>query len=127
MVFMMGTTQKTSRIDETIPGVGQARRGDGPNARVIDADEGWRRLLARDSNADFFYAVKTTGVFCRLDCKSRRPLRENVQFFSSVEEARTAGFRACKRCKPTTAWGSPLDKVRAHIERHMDRAVPLAE
>jgi AraC family transcriptional regulator of adaptative response/methylated-DNA-[protein]-cysteine methyltransferase len=47
--------------------------------------------------------VATTGVFCRPSCASRQPLRENVTFFVSSEEARRAGFRPCKRCKPTQA------------------------
>src|SRR5207253_1159927 len=42
----------------------------------------------------------TTGVFCRPSCGSRRPLRKNVRFFSTVAEASRAGFRACKRCRP---------------------------
>jgi AraC family transcriptional regulator of adaptative response/methylated-DNA-[protein]-cysteine methyltransferase len=94
---------------------------------VIDQENAWKQLLARDTAATFLYAVTTTGVFCRLSCKSRRPLRENVRFFWSIEEAQAAGFRACMRCKPTTAWGRPLDKIRSHLEAHVDRAVPLAE
>src|SRR6516165_6383698 len=87
----------------------------------------WRQLCDRDRNGRFFYAVTTTGVFCRSDCKSRRPLRENVRFFVSEPEAQAAGFRPCKRCKPTAPRGNGLDKVRAHLELHLDRAVPLAE
>ena len=93
----------------------------------MDTETAWTQLLARDPSALFFYAVTTTGVFCRPSCKSRRPLRENVRFFASAEGAQAAGFRACKRCKPTTAWGRPLDKIRSHIEGNVDRAVPLAE
>ncbi len=48
-------------------------------------------------------AVKTTGVYCRAGCPARLPKRENVQFFASPAEARAAGFRACKRCKPDEA------------------------
>lgn len=100
---------------------------------TIDPELAWQQLSERNRGARFFYAVTTTGVFCRPDCKSRRPLRENVRFFATVEDARAAGFRPCKRCKPsdaargTIAWSRPLDKVRAHIERNLDRAVPLAE
>jgi AraC family transcriptional regulator of adaptative response/methylated-DNA-[protein]-cysteine methyltransferase len=54
-------------------------------------------------------------------------LQNNVRFFSSAEAARAAGFRACKRCKPTTASGNALDLIRAHIEANVDRAVPLSE
>jgi AraC family transcriptional regulator, regulatory protein of adaptative response / methylated-DNA-[protein]-cysteine methyltransferase len=105
--------------------VDAARAGGPEMAPTMDA--AWRQLLARDSAAEFFYAVTTTGVFCRPSCKSRRPLRENVRFFPTADAARAAGFRACKRCKPGIACGSLLDKVRAHIEKHLERAVPLAE
>ncbi len=95
---------------------------------AIDPDTAWNRLLVRDPDAPFFYAVTTTGVFCRPSCASRRPLRANVRFFSSVDEARAAGFRACMRCKPEAAPGTkPLDKIRGYIEAHLDRPVRLAE
>lgn len=59
-------------------------------------------MRTRDARADeqFFYAVKTTGVFCCPSCGSRRPRRENVLFFDSSSSAERAGFRACRRCKP---------------------------
>ncbi len=94
----------------------------------LDAEAAWKQLLGRDPEARFFYAVTTTGVFCRPGCTSRRPRRTNVRFFASAEAARAAGFRACLRCKPeSTASSKPLDKVRAHIEAHLDRAVHLKE
>ncbi len=102
----------------------------GPNAAAppaIDLDAAWQQILRRDPAAQFFYAVSTTGVFCRPACASRRPLRANVRFFRTPNEAQAAGFRPCKRCTPTIAWGRPLDEVRAHIEANLDRQVPLAE
>jgi AraC family transcriptional regulator, regulatory protein of adaptative response / methylated-DNA-[protein]-cysteine methyltransferase len=59
-------------------------------------------ITARDPAFDgvFLYAVTTTGVYCRPTCKSRRPLERNVRFFADAANARTAGFRACKRCRP---------------------------
>ena len=96
-------------------------------ATPIDAETAWQQLLARDPAALFLYAVTTTGVFCRPTCSSRRPLRTNVRFFASAEAARAAGFRACMRCKPDAAGVNPLGKVRAYIEKHIDRPVPLAE
>jgi AraC family transcriptional regulator of adaptative response/methylated-DNA-[protein]-cysteine methyltransferase len=97
-------------------------------ATAIDADAAWKQLLGRDPDASFFYAVATTGVFCRPSCSSRRPLRANVRFFGSAEAARVAGFRACMRCKPeSAATTKPLDKIRAYIEAHLDRPVRLAE
>lgn len=74
----------------------------------------WDAVVARDPRADgaFFYAVATTGVFCRPSCASRLPRRENVAFFGSAGEAAAAGFRPCKRCRPE---GLPRDM--AIVER----------
>jgi AraC family transcriptional regulator of adaptative response/methylated-DNA-[protein]-cysteine methyltransferase len=99
----------------------------GDAVAAIDPETCWRQVLARDPAATFFYAVSTTGVFCRPGCSSRRPLRANVRFFRSVDEARAAGFRSCKRCRPTAATGNPLQTLREHIEANLDRQVPLAE
>ena len=92
----------------------------------IDSETAWKLVSARDSSARFFYAVTTTGVFCRPNCASRRPLRANVQFFATVAEAKAAGFRPCLRCRPIAS-SSPLERVRVHIEQNHDRAIPLAE
>ncbi|MGB8028685.1 MAG: methylated-DNA--[protein]-cysteine S-methyltransferase [Terracidiphilus sp.] len=96
-------------------------------AASLDPDAAWMQVAARDPSARFVYGVTTTAVFCRPGCASRRPLRENVRFFSSVVEAQAAGFRPCRRCRPTTAWSGPLDKIRTHIEAHLDRPVRLRE
>ncbi|HEV8494579.1 MAG TPA: bifunctional DNA-binding transcriptional regulator/O6-methylguanine-DNA methyltransferase Ada [Candidatus Angelobacter sp.] len=66
------------------------------------ANQKWSLVLARDAKADgrFVYAVKSTGVFCRPSCPSRRPRRENVEFFDSPAQAQQAGYRACRRCTP---------------------------
>ena len=98
-----------------------------PPNQQIDPDVAWQQLLARDSTAEFFYAVATTGVFCRLGCGSRRPLRHNVRFFATVADASAAGFRACRRCRPEAACSKPLEQVRAYLDAHFDRAVPLEE
>ncbi|CCF85840.1 bifunctional DNA-binding transcriptional regulator/O6-methylguanine-DNA methyltransferase Ada [Nitrolancea hollandica] len=74
--------------------------------RVSDAfpsdDDRWAAVLRRDRNADgcFFYAVRTTGVYCRPSCAARRPQRANVRFYSTSEAAARAGFRPCQRCRP---------------------------
>jgi AraC family transcriptional regulator of adaptative response/methylated-DNA-[protein]-cysteine methyltransferase len=72
----------------------------------IDGDDRrWKALTQRDLQfvGTFYYAVTTTGVYCRPTCASRLPLRENVRFFNSWQEAEQAGFRACKRCQPKDA------------------------
>jgi len=63
----------------------------------------WQQVMARDARQDgrFVFAVRTTGVYCRPSCPSRRPRRESVEFFSNPNEAERAGYRACLRCKPT--------------------------
>ena len=94
---------------------------------TFNENRAWQQLCDRDRSAQFFYAVTTTGVFCRPECKSRRPLRENVRFFATQGEAQSAGFRPCQRCKPSAPRTRVLDRVLAHIERNLDRAVPLAE
>jgi AraC family transcriptional regulator of adaptative response/methylated-DNA-[protein]-cysteine methyltransferase len=79
------------------------RATDGPAER-------WAAVSGRDRMADgsFVYAVRSTGVFCRPSCPSRRPRRDRVAFFDTPEAARDAGFRACKRCRPDTS-GAVVD------------------
>ncbi|MGF6780538.1 bifunctional DNA-binding transcriptional regulator/O6-methylguanine-DNA methyltransferase Ada [Paraburkholderia sp. GAS334] len=62
----------------------------------------WAAVTERNAEADgaFFFAVRTTGVFCRPSCASRPPRRENVEFFNTPDDARAAGYRDCKRCQP---------------------------
>jgi AraC family transcriptional regulator of adaptative response/methylated-DNA-[protein]-cysteine methyltransferase len=70
-----------------------------------DDDERWEAVQHRDHGADgrFFYAVVTTGVYCRPSCAARLPRRENVRFHKTCAAAERAGFRACKRCRPDAA------------------------
>jgi len=69
---------------------------------VWDEERQWQSVLARDVEAygAFVYAVRTTGIYCRPTCPSRRARRENVTFFALPEAAEQAGFRACRRCHP---------------------------
>ena len=94
---------------------------------AIDPDAAWQQLVRRDPAGKFFYAVTTTGVFCRPDCKSRRPLRSNVRFFATTDAAGAAGFRPCQRCKPLFARNNAIGQIRAHIESNLDRPVRLDE
>src|SRR5262245_59773803 len=74
-------------------------------ASPATADGRWQAVLARDRRQDgaFVFAVRTTGVFCRPSCPARRPRPENVRFFDKNDDARRAGFRACRRCHPDDA------------------------
>ena len=70
---------------------------------LAQVDEGrWTAVLGHDRHADgtFVYGVRSTGVYCRPSCPSRRPRRDRVAFFETTAAARDAGFRACKRCHP---------------------------
>ena len=75
------------------------------NGKTLDDAETrlWQAVVSREKAADglFYYAVNTTGVFCRPGCPSRLPNRENAEYFNSCKEAQSAGYRPCKRCKPT--------------------------
>lgn len=92
----------------------------------------WKALASRDSAADgtFIYAVTSTGIYCRPSCPSRRPRADRVRFFDTTLEARQAGFRACKRCRPdTVGLAQPgIEAVRrasAYLATHADQTVTL--
>jgi AraC family transcriptional regulator, regulatory protein of adaptative response / methylated-DNA-[protein]-cysteine methyltransferase len=66
------------------------------------AEHYWQATVNRDPRADgsFFFAVRSTQVYCRPTCPSRRPLRGNTVFFRTPQEAERQGFRPCRRCHP---------------------------
>lgn len=68
----------------------------------MDNEHRWQAVQARQQHCDgmFVYAVKSTGIYCRPSCPSRRPRQEQVAFFDRPEAAEQAGFRACRRCHP---------------------------
>ena len=73
-------------------------------APLTDADR-WQAVLDRDRSLDgsFVYAVRSTGIYCRTGCPSRRPRRKQVEFFPLPAAAEQAGYRACRRCHPREA------------------------
>jgi AraC family transcriptional regulator of adaptative response/methylated-DNA-[protein]-cysteine methyltransferase len=96
------------------------------------ADQLWNAVLARDVTADFLYGVRSTGVYCKPSCPSRRPRRDSVSFFSSPEVAEIAGYRECRRCRPRQGKTAPagLAQVRdacTFIAEHSDRPITLAQ
>jgi AraC family transcriptional regulator, regulatory protein of adaptative response / methylated-DNA-[protein]-cysteine methyltransferase len=72
---------------------------------MLDEEKCWAAVIGHDATQDgcFFYGVKTTGVYCRPGCASRRPLRKNVAFFATAAAAEASGLRPCKRCRPNEA------------------------
>jgi len=97
-----------------------------------DSSTAWRAVQERDRRFDgrFVYGVSSTHVFCRPSCSSRRPNRSRVQFFGSTADAERAGYRACKRCKPTSGDRPAIERAVAqateYLARHRDERVTLA-
>ncbi len=94
----------------------------------------WDALVSRDPRMDgvFYYAVTSTGVYCRPSCHSRLPKRENVIFFEFRDSAERAGFRACKRCKPQQIVRPDphiemVEKTCRFIEEHLEEPVTLTK
>ncbi len=68
----------------------------------LSFEEMWEKIMACDCKYDglFFTAVKTTKIYCRPSCKSRKPKKINVEFYNDIKAAQEAGYRPCKRCQP---------------------------
>lgn len=77
----------------------------------------YRAIRSRDARFDgrFFTGVTSTGIYCRPVCPAQTPLERNVCFYPSAAAAQAAGFRACRRCRPETAPGSPDWDARADL------------
>ena len=84
---------------------------------MLDQERCYRAVLSRDRRFDgwFYTAVATTGIYCRPSCPATTPKRTNVSFYPSAAAAHGAGFRACKRCRPDAAPGSPEWNARADL------------
>jgi AraC family transcriptional regulator of adaptative response/methylated-DNA-[protein]-cysteine methyltransferase len=100
---------------------------------MMQEEEYWQAVLARDSQANgkFVYAVRSTGIYCRPTCPSRRPQREQVMFFAQPEAAEEAGFRACRRCQPHGSESEVqielVQQACRYIEQHLDEMLRLEE
>ena len=84
---------------------------------IDDFESCYRFMRSRDPRYDGFFVVgvSSTGVYCRPSCPARLPYRRNVRLFSTVAAAQHQGFRACKRCDPDAAPGSPAWNRRAGV------------
>src|SRR5262249_58333948 len=87
----------------------------------------WRAVVARDGRADgtFFFAVRSTSIYCRPSCPARRPLRANTLFFPTRQDAEREGYRPCRRCKPNEIPKSALIVQRAAqvLESELDEPI----
>ncbi|MFJ3231966.1 bifunctional transcriptional activator/DNA repair enzyme AdaA [Streptomyces sp. NPDC086787] len=90
----------------------------------MDEDSRYEAVRSRDARFDgeFFFAVTTTGIYCRPSCPAVTPKRGNVRFFATAAAAQGSGFRACRRCRPDAVPGSAEWNVRADV---VGRAVRL--
>ena len=84
---------------------------------TLDFDACYRAVASRDERFDgwFYTAVRTTGIYCRPSCPAITPKRRNVEFHHTAASAQSAGFRACKRCRPDASPGSPKWNVRSDL------------
>ncbi|MDP3658501.1 bifunctional DNA-binding transcriptional regulator/O6-methylguanine-DNA methyltransferase Ada [Phenylobacterium sp.] len=95
-------------------------------AHTTADDARWASVVAKDREADgqFFYSVRTTGIFCRPSCPSKAARRENVAYHDTAEAAQAQGFRPCERCRPT---GASQDERHAATIALACRAIEAAE
>jgi AraC family transcriptional regulator of adaptative response/methylated-DNA-[protein]-cysteine methyltransferase len=94
---------------------------------ILDEQVWWEAVLAKDARMDgsFYYAVTSTGVYCRPSCPSRLPRRSNVLFFRDPDAAEQAGYRACRRCRPRVDLAAPLKRIGRYIEEHAGERLTL--
>src|SRR5215470_2712371 len=101
--------------------------------QISNPTELWDAVVARNRKFDgaLYYGVRTTSIYCRPSCASRRPKPENVQFFFDPESAEQAGVRACLRCKPRElARSGKLELVRnvcRAVEKNVDSPLPMKQ
>ncbi|WP_329596965.1 helix-turn-helix domain-containing protein [Streptomyces pseudovenezuelae] len=83
----------------------------------MDEDTRYEAVRSRDARFDgeFFFAVETTGIYCRPSCPAVTPKRHNVRFYATAAAAQGSGFRACRRCRPDAVPGSADWNARADV------------
>lgn len=92
-------------------------RPPGSASKAIEDDPRWMAVVRRDPAADgqFYYAVRTTGIYCRPSCPSRRANPRHVELYGTREAAEMAGFRPCRRCRPDLP--PPVERAAASVAR----------
>lgn len=86
-------------------------------------DEKYEAVIDNDASYDgiFFYAVKSTGIYCRPSCKSKPPKRNNICFYDKAEDAVKAGFRPCKRCRSDLLSYEPMKDIALQVKEMIDK------
>jgi AraC family transcriptional regulator of adaptative response / methylphosphotriester-DNA alkyltransferase methyltransferase len=115
-------------------GAEEIARGKNPDVRddIPMTNEMWQAIVNNDAsyNTIFYYAVRTTGIFCRPSCKSRLPVKTHVTIFKDAQQALASQFRPCKRCKPDgqrlpdEEWvGQTIDLIENHFSEPLTLAM----
>lgn len=99
---------------------------------MLTFEEKWAKVIACDATYDglFYTAVKTTGIYCRPSCRSRKPKKENVDFYMTKQEAETNGFRPCKRCQPEVEHAphhALVKQIMAYLVEHYKQPIRLEQ
>src|SRR5260370_27018739 len=98
---------------------------------IAAVTEKWKAVVERDDTKYglFFFAVRSTGIYCKPSCPARHPNIEQVVFFSQPDEAERSGFRACKRCHPRDARPSHraelINRTCRYVEANLDEKLTL--
>ncbi|CAM5684376.1 DNA-3-methyladenine glycosylase 2 family protein [Streptomyces violaceorubidus] len=100
------------RLDSVTPQTARTAEHANPHEDVR-----YEAVRSRDARFDgaFFFAVETTGIYCRPSRPAVTPKRRNVRFFPTAAAAQGSGFRACRRCRPDAVPGSADWNVRADV------------
>src|SRR5579862_8513986 len=102
------------------------RKRNEPRTERHRVEDYWQAVQKRDRASDgaFVYAVRSTGIYCRPSCPSRKPGREQVVFFPLPEAAEQKGFRACQRCRPrATGLRDPRSEAVATVCRQIETQI----
>lgn len=98
----------------------------------LSFDEMWEKIIDCDRTYDglFYTAVKTTKIYCRPSCRSRKPKKINVEFYQDIDEVEKAGYRACKRCQPEVEHSPQIGIIRnviAFLVNHYKQRIVLED
>lgn len=109
----------------------RADRNVRPMPEMLDETACWEAVLRKDRGQDgcFYFGVVTTGVYCRPSCAARQPLRKNVRFYRTPDEAERDGLRPCRRCHPRQEEGAStaarMEALCDYIRKNAESGEPM--